>query len=302
MVLFLLVFFLVIFIPLAEGVLLALLLREVHARHPLPLVESGYNNAWLRPKPKSNTANLAKALTTPDEPDAGAAPDNEEIQEDQETPFAEELTEEENRSFHSGTSVFDGSGIIPKNLPVSDALNLMMAESSAIVPNDLESRIEASTRLNDSLLQNVQHIRDDLDLDDLEDLAAALPKAKIDFTQELETDPEASSEPISPMAKELLGENFDFDALEQQTQQTPEVVMLDVQADETGVVQVSSPFLFADSPQLADFAAPQMILPTFSGDWIQESDSMTEPIEADASIFCFTEELQPMFVRKKRAN
>jgi hypothetical protein len=136
----------------------------------------------------------------------------------------------------------------------------------------------------------------------LEDLAAALPKAKIDFTQELETAPEAPGEPISPMAKELLGENFDFDALEQQTQQTSAAVMLDVQTDETGVVQVSSPFLFADSPQLADFAAPQMISSTFSGDWIQESGSMIEPIEADASNFCFTEELQPMFVRKKRAN
>jgi len=301
MVWYLLVFLLVIPLSLASGVLFALLLREIHARHPLPLVEPGYINAWLRPKPQINIADSAKVLTTPDESVADDTADSEEIAEDTEA----ESTDEENASFYSGISVFDGSGVIPQDLSVSDALNMMTAESSTVVPKDLESRIEASTRLKDGLPQDVHHIKDDLDLADLEDLAAALPKAKIDFTQEFETDSEASDEPISPMVRELLGEDFDFDALEQrapQTQQRSAEVMLDVQTDEAGIVQVSSPFLFADSPQLADFTVPQTVFSTFSGDWIQESGGVIEPVAVDVSNFCYTEESQPMFVRKKKAN
>jgi len=297
MVLYLLIFLLAIPVSLATGVLLALLLREIHARHPLPLVEPGYVNAWLHPETKINIADSIKVQETTDEPVADGATDTGDIAEEVDA----ELVDTENASFQSGISVFDGSGIIPKDLPVSAALNSMTATGSAVIPNELEYRIEESTRLKDGLPQEVRSIRDDLDCDDLEDLSTVLPKAKIDFTQEFETDPEVS-ETISPMAKELLGEDFDFDTLEQQSQRASADIALDVQTDDTGTVQVSSPFLFADSPQLADFAVPQTVLSAFSGDWIQESGSVIAPAGADASIFCFTEESQPMFVRKKKAN
>jgi len=342
MVLFLLAFLFVIFLPLATGGLLALLLREVHARHPLPLVELGYVNAWNRPGFQAansqaiNRADFAKELETlgmlemtglqetlgePVADDAGKTRKmgmgmGMGMEEEGDAALIdaalldgwvgegtvdEENADEENTSFHSGVSVFDGSGIIPKDLPVSDALNLMTAEDSAVIPHALEHRIEESTRLKDGLPHEIHPIRDDSDFDDWESLPTALPKAKIDFTQEFETDSE-ESETMSPMAKELLGEDFDFDALEQQSHQTSAETMLDVQTDEARIVQVSSPFLLADSSQLADFTVPQMVLPTFSGDWIQESGSVIAPAEVDASNFCFTEESQPMFVRKKKAN
>jgi|GEM_PF-1811321 len=455
-------------IPFAEGVLLALLLREVHARHPLPLVEPGYFNAWLPPKPTAEVPEVPAKAVVDDVADNEKATEN--VAENTDTPTDKA---EENASLHSGVSVFDGSENVSKNLPVNDALNAMMAEVSETVPHNLESRIEESTRLKDGLPQEMRHIKDDLDLDDLEDLAAALPKSKIDFSQELETAPEAH-EAISPMAKELLGENFDFNALTQQAKQTSESlarandanvkeqpvagepvavapavvepvateptvaeavavepaatepmameptvaepvaaepvvtepavtepataepvvaepaaaksatvepaatepataepavaaeptvaapattepvvaepapaepvaaepatatpvateqvppepiavepvvteptvaepavveepakdsveVMLNIQEDNAGMIQVSSPFLCADAPQLADFASPQMVLPMFSDDWIQ----VIEPVETDAAHFSFTEELQPMFVRKKKVN
>ena len=382
---FLLILSFVIFIPFAEGVLLALLLREVHVRHPLPLVEPGYFNAWLPPKPKAEVAEPAESVTN-EAVDAGEVV---------EEPSPAGSTDGDGGSPQPGASVFDDVKNVPNNLPVNDAINAMTANVSDTVPQDLESRIEETTRLKEELPQEIGHVKDDMDLDDLNDLVAALPKAKIDFSQEHGTDPGVHEE-ISPMAKELLGENFDFNALEQQalkshanlmaaketndakaattepattepaatepttteptttepattepavaeptatepaaaepvtaepaateptatepvaTESTatepataePVVtepvkgsaeVTLDIQEDNSGNIQVSSPFFCTDDPQLADCAIPQMVLPMFSDDWIQ----VIEPEETDAAHFSFSEELQPMFMRKKKAN
>jgi hypothetical protein len=302
---------------------------------------------------------------------------------------------EETMPVPSAVDVFDGARNIPDNLQVNDALNTMVAEKSAVIPNDLENRIDASARSSASNSAVLNDPRDDMDLDDLKALAAALPGTKIDFKNELEADSDTSK--ISPMAKELLGD-FDIDTLqtksinpispvptaseEKETEEqeveeqvleeqvvadqetsdisesiSPEVqelpdgnrtsdtpkkkplkisipvqdtdtreeaedsqntpvpsdsaepmetvaaeVALDVQEDESGTVQVSSPFMFNVVPQLADFAVPQTIFSTFSNDWIQESGSMSDSVENDVAKFCYTEESRPMFVRKKKTN
>jgi len=279
--------------PLIAGALLALILREIHIRHPLPLVESGYVNAWQRPKPKIPPSPMIVAESGETPEDAVAEDGGILIPAE---PFAE-TTVEENVLPPGEVSVFDHAANIPKNLPVNDALDSMMAAISAAIPNDLESRIEETTRLKDDLPQEVRPIKDDLDLDDLEDLVAALPKSKIDFSQEVESDSD-SHEAVSTIAKELLGEDFDFDALETQPHQSSAAVTLDIREDTPGLVQVSSPFLVTDTPQLTNLTEPQTVCSTFSDDWIQ----VIEPTEGGASPFSFTEELQPMFVRKKKAN
>jgi hypothetical protein len=53
-------------------------------------------------------------------------------------------------------------------------------------------------------------------------------------------------------------------------------------------------------PQLAEFAIPQTVLPTFSDNWIQEAGTTAESNGEDAAKFCFTEESIPLFVRKKK--
>ena len=380
MAVFLLLVSLVIFVPFVEGVLLALLLREVYARNPLPLVEPGYFNAWLPPPakvaevPEASSENIADNENVSDN-----IAHTEATAENSDAPPAKSADEGSDLP-RPEVSVFDDAKNVPNNLPINDALDSMMAKVSDAIPHDLESRIEETTRLKDGLPQEMHHIKDDLDLDDLEDLAAALPKSKIDFSQEGESH-SGTHEAISPMAKELLGENFDFSALEQQALKShanlmpandannaesvveesatekpvavepavaepvaeepatekpavtepaaaePAVaepvaeelatekpvatepvatesakdsagIMLDIQEDNSGNVQVSSPFLCADAPQLADCATPQMVLPMFSDDWIQ----VIEPAETNAAHFSFSEELQPMFVRKKKAN
>ena len=290
----LLVILVLVLIPLATGGLLALVLREIHVRHPLPLVEPGYVNAWQRPKPRMIIAEPIEEQAPSAESVADAVSETEKNEATSEPPSTEAAVEEDILR-DSKISVFHNISNIPKDLPVSNILDSMIAGASAAVPKDLEYRIEESTRLKDGLPEEGHHIRDDLDLDDLEDLAAALPKSKIDFSQEHELD-SGVSEPITPMAKELLGEDFDFEALEQQAKQSPAAVALDIQEDVPGHVQVSSPFLSADAPQFADFAESQTVFSTFSDDWIQ----VIEPAEEGTSDFCFTEELQPMFVRKKK--
>ena len=221
---------------------------------------------------------------------------------------SEELASGVQTSLPSVVSVFDGSENIPKDLPVSNVLDLMTAESSAIVPNYLENRIEESAQQKDKFPSG---LHDDINPDELNDFAAALLKTKIDFSQEDEISSEIS-EPISPMAKELLGDDFDFDALEKQAKQSSAALAsvngnnaemtLDIQEDAFGIVHVSSPFPFVDSLTFADFGVPQTVLSSFSDDWIQESGNTAESEGGDAVNFCFTEELQPMFVRKKKAN
>jgi len=288
-------------------------------RNPQPLVEPDYVPSWDYSIYRTKIAESAETQGIMDEYAIDGVTAREDITEGSENQVIEaevmEATDEANGSFSSGISVFDSSVNVPQDLQINDVLDLMTADRSDLVSDDIENIIEESAILKGEISPKVPDIRDDMDQDDLEDLVAALPKTKIDFAQESEAAPD-DLETISPMAKELLGEDFDFEQLEKQAKESfkflapapvqetdaedlPEVV-LDIQEDASGTVQVSSPFLFAASPQFADLAVPQTILPTFSDDWIQETNNVVESVEGDASNFCFTEEMQPMLVRKKK--
>jgi hypothetical protein len=303
---YLLVFLWVMVIPLAEGVLFALWLREVHARHPLPL---GGVIATGRATPSANVSlPAAEPVDTENAPEATESPVPPE-------PAAEEPREttppEASPKEPSEVSVFDGTEKIPQNMPVNEILEKMTTASPQEIPNDFEHRIESSARSEDELHSGIQHtIMDDMDENDLAALAGALPRDNIDFKKELETDSD-NVEEISSTAKEVLGEDFDLDALETQATEFATAlaekkesteIPLDVQENETGTIQVSSPFATNVSPQLAEFIIPQTIFSTFSDDWIQEAGDAAETIAGDPENFCFTEESRPMFIRKKKSS
>ena len=443
MMVFLLAFLFIIVIPLAQGALLALLLREIHARHPLPL---GGAIAVFPPPPKP-PADSAKIQNENQESTAesaesakGDAANVEEIKtilNGISSPEQAAAGKPEN-TVPPDVSVFDGSKNTSENLHVNDALDSMTAAKPAAIPDGFERRIEEeAAHASESIPPELQEPSDDMNNDDLQALSEALPGTKIDFTQELEKSPD-NADAISPMAKELLGENFDFAALEQQAKETSNILApdpsggtsekdstktdsgsadtnsantnsantdsantdsantdsantnsantdsantnsantdsantdstntdstntdsantdstntdstntdstntdstntdsantdsantdsantnsantdlantdladtdlaaaaIDVQEDESGNVQASSPFMFSATPQLAELTKPQTILSTFSDDWIQKMDGTIAPIEGDISKFCFTEEPIPMFVRKKQ--
>ena len=341
---FFLVLLLVVFLPLAEGALFALALRELYIRHPLPL---GGIIPALKPPQPTDAAQTADDVEIQDitpesvvitEAVLNAAADGGNVQEASNVQAAsptdapvkgvppESPANEQGEPLHSGISVFEEAGSVPDHLPVNNLLESMTAEASVIIPSDLENRIDALALSADAIPEELHTHPDDTNPDHLQELADALteslPQTKIDFSQELEAAPELA-DAFSPMAKELLGENFDFDALEQQSKQAKQSIQvpvpadnaddehsttdsreiaLDIQEDESGTVQVSSPFVVSVAPQLADFTTPQTIVSTFSDDWIQETNSTAdEMMLGDPARFCFSEESRPMFVRRSKS-
>ena len=313
---FLTVILIVVPLSLFWGALLALVLRELHIRHPLPL---GGTIGQRKPsKTQNNTAENSTAeitedaegqetATEPTEDDALVEISNllasSSVVLPKKEPVAPDPAEVPTEN-NTEISVFDEAENIPKHWPIGEVLESMTSEVSPTIPSDFERIIEESSQPNGDVLSELRTLTDDLDLDDLRALDEALPGGrKIDFSEELETEHELeTSEAVPSMAQELLGENFNIDALAEQAKQLKESLqppVLDIQEDATGTVQVSSPFINA-VPQLADFSVPETIMSSFSSDWIQEAGGMSEPIAGDLSQFCFTEESRPMFVKKKK--
>ena len=295
----------VVVLPLVEGALLALVLREVYMRHPLPLGgtiavrKTSQSDAGTGKSVEKGTESVDDApLINSEEAALLAAFANSAIPADSTDDQANEGQQEIESA---GVSYFDGTEKNPDHLPINDVLGAMTAESTQTLPNDFERLIEESAHTDDEIKSELQTLANEMDLDDLLALEAALPGRKIDFPQEVEAQTE-SSDTVLPAAKEILGEQFDYDSLEKETallKQSLYPSALDIQENEPGTVHVSSPFM-SIVPQLADLTEPQTIFPTFSSDWIQETNGVNAPVEGDLSLFCFTEESRPMFVRKKK--
>jgi len=312
---YLLGFLFVILLPLAYGVLLAPLLREIHIRHPLPL--GGVIGTLRKPLPAESA--VEKEVVAEQVIDNGNnqtkpnVPASQPLDAPASTEPTSSLAVDENVPTHPSGSVFDGARSVSQNLSINQIIDLMTTEAPAGIPQDFEHRIDESARPNIVLPPDVHGINDGMDADDLKELAAALPKEKIDFTQAHEADSPVH-DAISPMAKEVLGENFDFKAIESVSAKLAAIVAdnsaapagmpLAVQENEQGIIQVSSPVVLDVPPQLADLSTPQTILPTFSHDWIQETGLTVAvgSVEEDIAKFCFAEESRPMFYRKKKSN
>ena len=426
MAVLLLIILLVVIIPLAEGVLLAFLLREIYNKHPLPL--GGTIGKREPPQPKVRIVEEDVAEEAEEEVSEVDSPPEDPAEEENEP---EEAPDEEPQAKPSPEKDDEDASLTgPDGLPVSDVLAEMMAEIEAAIPGDLERTIEEASLSPDALLPKMQALDEEQQEkeqydEDLQALADTLQEEKIDLAEEFDGfDGDAEdSGAISSLAKDVLGEDFDFDSLTKQpleqsessadkpdsegvgesdepnyaglpdipdvfddlpetmpdlsdaasepldasddlpetmpdlsdaaseppdvsddlpdmmpdlsdaaselpdisadlpeiaadlsdeTAEPPEIISeqsgeaeyaelpeLEIFEDESGTVQVSSPFISSVIPQLADFSAPQTIVPTFSSDWIQESASVLEPFEGDVSQFCYTEESRPMFVRRK---
>ena len=307
---FLLAFLLVTIIPLAGGVLIALLLREIHIRHPLPL--GGTIGPRKPPKVKARPAEIREMPIDPDEAKAFNS-----------YVFGEDPPDKPQESASTVSSASDETAGFDDDSAgdVASLLNTMTSATPKPKPHDDESIIEASAQSKTEAQSGLKEITDDLDFDDIQALMDALPGDKMDPAQELSAVQPGvqADDAISLMAKELLGENFSSDAVEKQSdenqsdetpsneEQSEQIreslppLELDIQEDESGTVQVSSPFFAHVIPQLAEITIPETILSTFSNDWIQESGSTGCTLDGDPSQFCFTEESRPLLVRKRKS-
>jgi hypothetical protein len=301
---FLLAFLFVILIPLAEGGLLALFLREIYNRCPLPLDEivevvdeaepESAESASSTMGRQTGEANETEPAGTQDSKPQDGTGSSAQWDFSQSNGAMSDMDILSQMGVHtlvpsepegepqdadtlptSAVDVFDNAGNIPADLPIADALNAMMADLPSRVPNDLDNLVEQQE--TDGLQDIQKQIdsggddNDDTDENEAAQIAAlceAMPQETIDFEAE-----QAERERVGQMsetAKELLGADFNVDELMNPApnQEPAEAAsLLSVQNLESGLVQVQTSGLSA----------------------------------ADVSQFFFTEESCPMFVRKRRA-
>ncbi|MDR0521490.1 MAG: hypothetical protein LBH00_06515 [Planctomycetaceae bacterium] len=315
---FLLAFFFTVLLPFGEGVLLALLLREVHLRHPLPLggrIPTGKSPQVKEPQTVQNPP--PAAVPSPAEP--------------AETVSSTDLPPETENVTQPNSSVFDNTASLSATLQIQEVLNAMTAPDPAILPHDMEKRIEASSQPDTARMQE-RNFGGDMDDDDLAALEAALPgpkpAAKIDFAADIEPESQPADN-ISPMAKELLGENFDFETLESNALNSRRDEMpaadipdnefpaaedvsaerpaeippsMPVQENGSGVVQVLCSPATDILPSWEKTEEDQTVLPAFLPNWVQECDAAAVMPAENSGQFFFTEEMRPMFVRKKKTS
>ena len=314
---FLLVLFFVFVIPIPLGVLISLTLREVHIRHPLPLggtigprkqhkpvIEESekienitddvtsydvpLDDVPLDESADTKISNEKPATDSPTESVSGELTANETVPQEQAT--------EETAAPQTETDVFKDAKSVPEGVPISSVLNAMISEAPVVIPSDFESRIEESAMPLDKFHSQLLD-----EEDDQYELPAAVreqPSTRIDFARECEGNSDLAGT-MSSLATEMLGENFDFNALEQTSADSRQMAALDIR-EEAGTVQVISSYMLGTAPQFSDFTVPQTILPVFPADWIQEPGKICGWDEGDAEKFCYTEELRPMFVKKNK--
>ena len=116
-------------------------------------------------------------------------------------------------------SVFDDKGLLPKTFKVDNVIEEMLEENDTETPDDLSSRIEEEYGELENQFEELEDKDDDAFFDNGDDSVARTTETtngtdfdenteKIDFSNE-----ENAVSTISSTAKEILGEDFDFDSL-----------------------------------------------------------------------------------------
>jgi hypothetical protein len=337
----------VILIPFAEGGLLALMLRGIHLQHPLPISdpilmetepEASLEDEPLIPE-ESAEANQQKGwfeekLSTDWGKELGLESGGNNVQAAHVEPTAPEPPPA-GQPADLPVSVFDGDNQTSNDVPVDSILNSMLGGNRAEVPQDFESRVAETEPDADAQLQQLEQEHDqsyeDAELEKI--LKTTSTEIPIEFNENELPD-------FSPMAKELLGKDFDFNSLKTLTAQSE--VQSEVQPETQSETQskVQPALQSGTQPEVSKLPATSLaVLPiTFSieaqelepgvfqasaspfitGDLPELSALSAETVissfpdtwvqEADTELdsadvakqYSFTEESRPMLVRKKK--
>jgi hypothetical protein len=314
MAVFLLAFLFVIVIPLAEGGLLALFLRDLYNKHPLPLgeiigiVDEDDEAPPAEPVARNQT----------EEPQQGFIDAGEEIDEEMLSALSPldrmktsvfETQAAEAQATEPQVDVFADAGNIPTGVPVDDALNAMLAPVPTAASTDMDDIVQKPA--TDDGWKDLQNNVDDEDAFDeseaqqIESLLETMPQNTVNLEAELQDHP--NSEVISATAQELLGTDFDVDAL---MAHKPSVAAAtgtsgDGTVAQTVMEEPAAGFVRASSIPTAGAELPaesEVIMPTFSVDFVQDTPifAASESVTVDMPQLFFTEELKPMFSRKRR--
>jgi hypothetical protein len=213
------------------------------------------------------------------------------------------------------SSVFDNQDVLSDTFRIDDILDEMVDGSPPIIPADLSLRIAEGDNTEDQMNQiEMEKDNEDDQLESEENEILAQTTSQPDFNSDsLSFLPEenfhTNHSDISPMAVELLGEDFNFNTFFGD-KSTPQPVREEsITIDESIVIsersseiyQVDGGFINVDDQQMRNnlLSQEQEIISLYPDHWVQ--NSVIEPdLSETAQQFSFTEELLPMFVRKKR--
>ena len=301
--------------PLGYGVALAVLLKEIHGRQAGEIVEKTES---VPPEKEAVEPDVTADEPVTDEPVAkGVEPSSEEsVQPEDATPETSPEIERQNVSSETDSeetesqepplhSVFDDQGLLPKSFKADEVIDEILNEDRAETPDDLSSRIEEDSDDFETQSESFEQDQDN-DFFDLEDdiLVRAMEFAesgkenKIDFSGEESLTPDA----ISPTARELLGEDFDFDSLTAPIFDPNDAVKATEEAPLRelggGAYQAETPMMTDDLSLLDAMPEEQDIISAFPREMVQ--NVMIEPDHSEAARqHSFVEELRPMLVRQR---
>ncbi len=218
-------------------------------------------------------------------------------------------------------SVFDDASLRANAIKIDSAIEEMLDEKDTVVPSDLSAQLEKGYADLDGQFDDVE----DIEMDD-EVLARALESGggltEQDGTEHLElSEPEfagaeSGSSPISSTAKEVLGDDFDFNSL------LPDTEFAEEPSDSSHIPSSSPPpastplvdlgdgiyraetldaTALPESSSLQEYLLPtqQEIASFFPEEMLMEA--VVEPDRsASATKYSVVEESRPMLVRKHR--
>ncbi|MDR0869330.1 MAG: hypothetical protein LBN39_00910 [Planctomycetaceae bacterium] len=316
--------FLMVPVPIAAGFVIALVLRELYIRQGGTFESAQTNeresavsaaNEPAEPNEQESVISAANEPVEPNEQESVIPTTNEPAEPNEQESVipavAENAITTESAAENApepeppvlSKNIFDDAAPSPPDLHINNALEEMLDDANPVVPSDLSSRLAEETA-------EILEINEDDDgsgiwNEDEDDIMSRLQdnagEQNITFS-----DADVNEDGIAATAAEILGADFDFDALVNQkygteqpenTEETQETQNTVENADEEAFCADTFVPFNGDVPQELE-SERQDIVSSFPADLV--SDAAVEPDYTAAERFCFTEELRPMFVPKKR--
>ncbi|MDR2705929.1 MAG: hypothetical protein LBC02_09150 [Planctomycetaceae bacterium] len=232
--------------------------------------------------------------------------------------FQPELTTKPKEMEPNLSSVFDNQKVLADTFRIDDILEEMVTEDPPIIPADLSLRLEEDGKPEKQINQMEKENNDDdwLEPDENEILAKIAnpadadsnnlsflqPDVPFDQTENNKENLDAIHSDISPMAIELLGEDFNFNSffeekLKPKQDREESTVVSEISP---GIYQADGGFINVANKQVMHELLPkeQEVVSLYPDHLIQ--NAVIEPDSSETTQnLSFTEESLPMFVRKK---
>lgn len=213
------------------------------------------------------------------------------------------------------SSVFDNqeSLPVPETFKVDDILDEMTNENPPIIPADLSLRLEEDGNPENRIKQTEKENEDDWQEPDEHEILTKIAKPDPSDSNELSflqsnipsnqaENPNAVHSDISPMAVELLGEDFNFNSFFEEKLKLKKIGEEPIIISEIspGIYQADGGFInVANKQVMLELLPKEQEVGSLYPDHLIQNAVIEQDSSETAKNFSFTEESLPMFIRKK---